>query len=99
MTLTTDAIIFGFAYLNGPKATLSFGGQGAKMEITPRARAALNCLISNGFAEAAPPSDQIEGREHYRGLQALGPEVKAAQVDPFDRANDWPTFVKKGDAA
>ena len=99
MTLTVDAIIFGLACLNGPKSTLSFGGDGAQMEITPRARAALNCLINDGFAEPMPPTDQINGREYYRGLRSLGPEAMAARIDPFGRENAWPTFVKIGGAA
>jgi len=94
--LTIDAMIFGLAYLNGPKSTLSFGGEGAEMEITPRAREALNCLINCGFAETMPKTDQIIGREFYRGLRSLGPEAKAAGIDPFDRKNAWPTFVAKG---
>lgn len=70
MSLSRHAIIFGLGYLNGPRCKLSFGGEGAKMGITPRARAALDELIAAGYAETAPPADQIPGREHYRGTTA-----------------------------
>ena len=99
MTLTNDAIIFGLAFLNGPKATLSFGGEGAKLEITPRARDALNCLLNGGFAEVAEPLDHIKGREHYRGKGAIGPEARAAGINLFDPENCWPTFLPKGGEA
>ena len=93
--LTTDAIIFGLAYLNGPKASLSFGGVGSVMQITPRARSALNCLLNNGYAETAEPTDQIKGREHYRGLKSdLGFLAKMEAIDPFSDEFCWPTFVK-----
>jgi len=95
MGMTIDAVIFGIAYLNGPKATLAFGGEGAEMEITPRARADLNCLINSGFAVASDPTDQIVGREYYRGMRSLGPEAKAAMIDPFDSNHRWPTFVRR----
>ena len=97
MTVTKDAIIFGLAYLNGPKAKLSFGGEGATMEITPRARDALNCLISNGYAETSKPDDQIKGREHYRcAKNDLGLLAKAEQIDPFSMEYCWTTFAAIG---
>lgn len=93
--LTTDAIIFGLAYLNGPKASLSFGGEGSAMQITPRARSALNCLLNNGYAEASDQADHIKGREHYRGLKSdLGFLAKMEAIDPFSDDFRWPTFVK-----
>ena len=98
MTLTNDAIIFGLAYLSGPKSKLSFGGEGAVMQITPRARAALNCLINGGFVTTADPSDRIVGREHYQGVRPVGPEARAAGIDPFSEEHRWPTFVKSESA-
>ena len=100
MTPTYDALIFGLAYLNGPRATLSFGGDGAKMAITPRARVALNCLINCGFAEKSDPTDQINGREYFRGLSKdLGLLAKERGLDPFSMDNRWTTFEKIGGAA
>lgn len=98
MTLSTDALIFGLGYLNGPKAKLSFGGEGAKMAITPRARAALNELLAAGYAEVTAPYDQIPGREHYRGTAAdphLGELARTAKLNPFDPDHKWTTFAPK----
>lgn len=95
MGLTTDAIIFGLGFLNGPKAKLSFGGAGAEYEITPRARAALDCLIDHGYAVAVQNTTGIDGREIYVGTVALGPVAKEAGIYPFSAQVDWPCFVKK----
>ncbi|ETD89937.1 hypothetical protein U713_07385 [Rhodobacter capsulatus YW2] len=98
--LTDDAIIFAMAYLSGPNAQLSFGGDGAEMEITPRARAALDCLLENGAAEKATPTDQWHGREHYRGVVQIWPIAKERGLNPFDcDLCGWATFVKKGSDA
>ena len=97
MALSNDALIFGLAYLNGPRSKLSFGGDGAQMAITDRARAALNELIESGYVEPAKPDDQIKGREHWRGVSKdphLGELAQAAEIDFFDKANGWPTFSK-----
>lgn len=96
MQITTDALIFGMAYLNGPKATLSFGGDGAKMKITKRAHDALDCLIINGFAVEAEPLDQIPNRKHYRGVGNIGLIAKEMGFNPFDPENAWVTFEKVG---
>ena len=49
MPLSTDALIFGLGFLNGPRARLSFGGEGAQMRITPRgARRAVRCRLREG---------------------------------------------------
>lgn len=98
MTLSTDALIFGLGHLNGPKAKLSFGGEGAKFAITPRARAALDELLAAGYAEVAPPYDQIPGREHYRGTAVdphLGELARIAKLDPFNPDYRWTTFARK----
>lgn len=95
--LSNDAIIFGLAYLNGAKAKLSFGGDGAKMAITDRARAALTELLAAGFAEPAKPDDQIPNREHYRGIYRdphLGQLAKQAGINPFGDEMRWDTFVR-----
>jgi len=97
MALSHDAVVFGMAYLNGGSSKLSFGGDGAIMEITPRARAALNELLDNGFAIETDPIDQIKGREYYCGAGWLGKVAREIGFDPFSQENDWPTFVKKGD--
>ena len=95
--LTIDAIIFGLGYLNGPKATLSFGGDGAEYRITDRARSAMNCLLENGFAEVFDPTDQIAGREYYRGVRrakSFGEVAKERGICPFDPALSWPSFER-----
>ena len=95
--LSNDAIIFGLAYLNGDRCKLSFGGEGAKMRITDRARYALNELLATGYAEKADPDDQIPDREHYRGVTRdpyLGLLAKEAGINPFDHVEPWPTFVR-----
>lgn len=99
--LSKDAVVFGLCYLNGPKCKLSFGGEGAKMRITDRARAALSELLQHGYAEPAAPEDQIVGREHYQGTdknpflgvigEGMGLDIYAAPSD-----FDWPLFVKAG---
>jgi hypothetical protein len=96
MPLSTDALIFGLGYLNGPRARLSFGGEGAEMRITPRARAALDELIAGGYAEAAKPDCQTPGREFYQGVRTdphLGELAKAAGIDPWNMER-WTTFEK-----
>jgi len=96
MPLTTDAIIFGLGYLNGPRARLSFGGEGALMRITPRARAALDALIAAGYAEPAAPDCQTPGREYYQGVNRdphLGQLAKEAGLDLFTLER-WTSFER-----
>jgi hypothetical protein len=96
MTLTMDALIFGLGHLNGPKARLSFGGEGAQMAITPRARAALDALIAAGYARAVPPECQTPGRESYQGNRMdphLGELAQEAGLNPFDMER-WTTFER-----
>jgi hypothetical protein len=93
--LSNDAIIFGIGHLNGGRATLSFGGDGAKMKITDRARAALNDLLKHGYAEPFKPDNGWVNREGYRGVNKvphLGALLRGAGVDPFN-IDSWPTFV------
>jgi hypothetical protein len=71
MTLSDDACVIGFAHFPTPKSTLSFGGDHAEMDITPRARAALDELISGGFVVACEPLDSWPNREHYRGVRTV----------------------------
>ena len=94
---TDDALIFGLAYLNGAKAKLSFGGDGAAMAITPRAEAALQSLLDTGYAEPAEPSDSIPNRRHYQGRAVqphLGGLAQERGMNPFDLDNKWTTFAK-----
>jgi hypothetical protein len=94
---TTDALVFGLAHLNGPKAKLSFGGEGAQMAITERAEAALQSLLATGYAEAAEPSDSIPGRRHYQGtgLQPhLGALAQERGLSPFDSEHRWIAFER-----
>lgn len=95
--LSDDALVFGFSYLNNPGSTLAFGGDHAEMEITPRARAALDELLAASVVEKAEPWDQWPGREYYRGKVAIGPLMKD-HLNPFDDPEDrfkWTTFTKK----
>lgn len=97
MALSQDAIIFGLGYLNGPKCKLSFGGDGAAMEITRRGREALNELLAAGYAETAASDDQIQNREHYCGTilePHLGEIAQSMGLDPFDSAHSWTSFTK-----
>lgn len=96
MPLSTDALIFGIGYLNGPRARLSFGGEGAQMRITPRARAALDELIASGYAETADPDCQTPGREFYRGAAKephLGHLAREAGINPFG-VERWTSFER-----
>ncbi len=96
MPLSTDALIFGLGFLNGPRARLSFGGEGAQMRITPRARAALDELCAAGYAKVAAPDCQTAGREFYQGVAGephLGQLAKEAGLDPFGLER-WTSFEK-----
>lgn len=97
MTISRDAIIFGMGYLRGPKSKLSFGGAGAEMQITDRARSALNELLAAGLAEPCEPYDQWPGREHYQG-RGDGVVVAAKEMgyNPFTipPEDEWPCFVR-----
>lgn len=99
-TPTTDAIVFGLAHLHGPRRTLSFGGEGAKMAITDRAAAALASLAATGYAVPnTDPPDALPGRAHWRGTDqrpSLGELAAAAGIDPFDPYHAWPAFVAAG---
>lgn len=98
MTLSRDAIIFGMGYLNGPKQRLSFGGKGAEMKITDRARAALNELITEGYATSFEPQMPVPEREYYIGTLIEPPLVKLAidaDLNPFAMmdADNYLTFI------
>lgn len=96
MPLSTDALIFGIGYLNGPHARLSFGGETASMRITDRARNALDELIGAGYAEPTDPDTSDPGRESYRGTRAephLGELAKRAGLDPFGLER-WTSFER-----
>jgi hypothetical protein len=100
MRLSDDACVIGFGHFPSPKSTLSFGGDHAKMEITPRARAALNELIEHGFVAACAPLDSYPNREHYRGVKTVHLLMKdRPHLNPFgpDAAENmrWPTFTAK----
>jgi len=98
MPLSTDALVFGLGYLNGPRARLSFGGEGAQMRITPRARAALDELIAAGYAKTADPDCQTPGREFYKGVARephLGQLAREAGLDPFGLER-WTSFERIG---
>jgi hypothetical protein len=96
--LSHDAIIFGMGHLNGAKACLSFGGDGAEMKITDRARAALNELLAAGYAKAEGGLNRWVGREYYRGVwldPTLGELCREAEIDPL-KSVSWATFERVG---
>lgn len=97
MPVSDEALIFGYAYLNNPKCTLQFGGEGALLRISEQSRAALDELLSAGFVEVAPATTQIVGREYYRGKIPIGPLLGDREINPFALPEShlgWPTFVK-----
>jgi hypothetical protein len=100
MILSDDACVIGFAHFPSAKSTLSFGGDQAKMAITPRARAALDELISSGFVVACEPLDSWPSREHYRGVKTVQHIIKdRPHLHPWgpDAAVNcvWKTFTAK----
>ena len=95
--LSKDAIVFGFGYLLHQKALLSFGGEGAQMRITPRARAALQELLDAGYAVPREPDSSEKGREYYRGTDKqphLGALAQGIGLNPFDMRDGWATFER-----
>lgn len=63
--LSDGALRFWAAFFLSPGNTLRFGGEGARMAITPAGRTALDELLALGAVEPAAPADSIPGREHY----------------------------------
>lgn len=71
------------------------------MEITPRARAALDELLTAGYAEPAPPDNIMAGRESYRGTEMephIGILARDAGINVFEKRENWPMFVAKDSA-
>jgi hypothetical protein len=96
MPLSNDALIFGLGHLRGSRSKLSFGGEGAEMRITPRARAALDELIAEGYAVRSAPDCQTRDREYFQGVVKtphLGELALAAGIDPFS-VERWTTFER-----
>lgn len=82
--LSDDSLRLWLAYFMMPRNTLSFGGEGAKMAITPRARAALDELIEAGCVEIADPDCSTLGREMYRSGAADPRDVLRERSKPKD---------------
>ena len=61
-----DAIMIWCCYFRGARDTLRFGGEGAKMRITDRAREALTQLLDHRVAIPITPDCIWPGREHYQ---------------------------------
>jgi hypothetical protein len=98
--LSDDAFVIGFAHFPTPKSTLSFGGDHGSMDITPRARAALDELIAKGFVAACEPLDGWANREHYQGVKTVQHFIKdRPHLSPFGpeagKYFGWPTFQTK----
>lgn len=98
MDLSTDALGFGLAYLRGPKSKLSFGGIGAVMEITPRARAALSELLEKGYAIAVE-SDRDGGEAYVGAAQEppIGEIARERGLDPFGEWQQFAAFVRRNE--
>lgn len=97
--LSNDAIIFGIGFTCDENLRLSFGGEGSEMEITPRARAALDELIAAKYATIDEADTSIVGREYYRGTPKQ-PRLVVIMIDRGldvfgDKSLHFPTFVKK----
>lgn len=94
--LSQDALIFGVGFFPTRKSRLSFGGKGASMRTTDRARSALNELIAHGYAEKAKPDDQIPDREYFKGTEKASELFRKAQdsgMNPF-KVERWASFEK-----
>jgi len=98
--LSDDAYVIGLGHFASVGSTLSFGGDHAEMEITPRARTALDELIVGGFVVACDPLDGWPNREHYKGVKSVLPIPKdRPHLNPFgpdaERTMGWTTFKRK----
>jgi hypothetical protein len=98
--LSDDAIRIWLAHFMNPKSTLRFGGDHAQMEITPRAREALDQLIEVGAVETIPADDQQPNREHYgsTGMDLRDQLRQREHLNPFKDTEDFVSFRKKDDA-
>ena len=95
--MTDDALRLWLAFFMRERSTLRFGGDNAGMEITPRARVALDELIGMGAVQTVPADDQWPNREHYgsTGLD-LRPELLARpHLNPFTDTEEFISFRKK----
>ena len=88
--LSDNALKFWLCFFRGPRDTLRFGGDHAKMEITPTAREALDQLLSVGAAKPVEPNDSWPRREHYGSTGIDLREVALARHggDP-EKASAW----------
>ncbi len=95
--LSDNAVRLWMSHFVNPKSTLSFGGDGARMEITAEARDALNELLACGAAKAIPPLDAWPNREHYGGGDTCLRDVLADRphLNPFKDEVRFVTFRKK----
>jgi len=99
MNLSDDAYVIGLGHFPTPKSTLSFGGDHAEMEITPRARAALQELVDGGFVVSCEPLDGYPNRENYRCAKSVLPFPKdRPHLNPFgpdaEKIMGWTTFKR-----
>ena len=99
MDLSDNALRLWAGYFLNPKSTLRFGGEGAEMEITPEARAALDELLAVGAVRPVEPDSVWPGREHYgSGEVLLHEELKARpRLHPFVDRTEFVSFRKKAE--
>lgn len=97
MNLSDNALRLYLAHFWGAKNTLRFGGDFAKMEITPEGRAALDELIAANAVVAIDPDDSHPNREHYgSGPVKLHDEVRnRPHLNPFSDTKTLVTFRRK----
>mgnify|MGYP000223745290 CR=1 FL=1 len=102
MTLTRDALVFGFGFLKDSRSRLAFGGDSARMRITARARTALDELERAGYARPVEPDSAEPGRESWSGTDRE-PRLSALALKEFglDGPDRWPAFepIEPGTAA
>ena len=95
-SISDNGLRLWMCYFLNPGNTLRFGGDHAEMEITARARAALNELIAAGAVKEIEANDQYPNREHYGGTEVdLRQQLKASGINPFDDSDPFVTFRKK----
>jgi len=101
--LTDTALRVWAAHFLTPGNTLTFGGDGAEMEITPEARAGLDELVAHGAVKRAAADCQVHGREKYQATEVdLRDEIiwRAAGTNLFEwlADSDLGLFRKRAQA-
>lgn len=94
MKLSDDALIFAITHIHGYGVQFSFGGEGAVMQITPRARVALDELLDIGAVKV--DTSKETSKESYVGIATISRVLHAKNIDPYDTDQEvfnWDTFI------